>query len=325
LDALHDLSFLPEQQRTALLLATIQELPHEEIAHVLGCPTAKVKSLVFRASRSLAERRLARETSCEEIRRRLEVLKRGSLRQNVVRWHLAECEGCRDYREQIRRERLGALSLLPLPLFAQRFLASALDALSPQTVGTVAGVAALATGVGAGLPIVHHSGRSHAPPSTAGTGVALVASPTGLWDLSAGSHERRHAGGKPSDAQLRDQRTRAATGMTDGFQLPAQSSDGTSPPPPSSSDSSGQSSPAGKPNQAAANPPPGQVRHGGDYGGSSDHGGGGQGDSGGGAGDGGSGSSSGSSGHGNGHGHEQGRGQSQGNGQGQRQGHGGQR
>jgi RNA polymerase sigma factor (sigma-70 family) len=103
LDALHDLSFLPEQQRTALLLASIQKLPHEEIAQILGCPTAKVKSLVFRASRALAERRLARETSCAEIRRRLGVLKGGSLRQNVVRWHLAECEGCRDYREQIKR------------------------------------------------------------------------------------------------------------------------------------------------------------------------------------------------------------------------------
>src|SRR3954468_15293602 len=59
-DLLRDLAHLPADQREALVLAEIGDLPHDEIAAVIGCPKEKVKALVFQARTSLNNSREAR-------------------------------------------------------------------------------------------------------------------------------------------------------------------------------------------------------------------------------------------------------------------------
>lgn len=46
---------LPESQRTALILSRVEELRYQEIGQILGCSEQAVKSLIFRATKSLRE------------------------------------------------------------------------------------------------------------------------------------------------------------------------------------------------------------------------------------------------------------------------------
>ena len=115
-ELLADLRELPEVQRAALLLSEAAGLAHADVADVLGCPVSKVKSLVFQARSALIARREARDTPCEQIREQLANLRGGSLRRTPLRLHVAACPGCREYREEVRRQRrlLGAaLPVLP--------------------------------------------------------------------------------------------------------------------------------------------------------------------------------------------------------------------
>ncbi len=109
-DLLSDLRDLPHEQRAALLLAELGSLSHAEVAEVIGCEVQRVKALVFRARSGLIERREARDTPCADIREQLANLRGGSLRRSELRHHLRVCAGCRDYRQQVKRQRrlLGA-------------------------------------------------------------------------------------------------------------------------------------------------------------------------------------------------------------------------
>jgi RNA polymerase sigma factor (sigma-70 family) len=111
---LGDVSRLPDDQRAALVLSELGDMPHDEIAAVLGCRREKVKALVFQARSSLIISRSARDTSCRDIRELLASLTGGSLRRNDVRRHLAECAGCREFREQVRRQRRELAVVLPV-------------------------------------------------------------------------------------------------------------------------------------------------------------------------------------------------------------------
>jgi RNA polymerase sigma factor (sigma-70 family) len=94
-EMLTDIARLPGEQREALLLSSIQKLSGEEVAEILGTDRDRVKALVYRARRSLAHKREARDTCCADVRAQLSVLRGGSLRRKVIREHLLECEGCR--------------------------------------------------------------------------------------------------------------------------------------------------------------------------------------------------------------------------------------
>jgi RNA polymerase sigma factor (sigma-70 family) len=109
-ELLEDMLDLPDDQRAALLLSQGGVLSHAEVAEVLGCETAKVKGLVFRARTTLIQRREARETPCAAIREQLASLRGGALRRAELRNHLRGCPGCRAFREQVRQQRrlLGA-------------------------------------------------------------------------------------------------------------------------------------------------------------------------------------------------------------------------
>ena len=111
---LADVRELPEEQRSALLLAEVSDLSHAQVADVLGCEVARVKALVFRARGGLMDRRRARATPCAEIQEQLANGGGGSLRRTPVRLHLRECSACRNYRDEVRKQR--QLLALALPV-----------------------------------------------------------------------------------------------------------------------------------------------------------------------------------------------------------------
>src|SRR3954462_11668634 len=113
-DLLRDLGDLPEEQREALLLAELGDFSHAEIAGVLDCEVPRVKALVFRARSGLMERREARDMPCAEVREQLAHLRGGSLRRSEIRHHLRVCEGCREYRAEVRRQRQLLAAVLPV-------------------------------------------------------------------------------------------------------------------------------------------------------------------------------------------------------------------
>ena len=91
-DLLGDIARLPDDQRSALVLAEIGDLSHAEIAAVIEVPTAKVKALVHQARTRLIADRDARETPCEDVRELLATARGGELRRGPLRRHLALCE-----------------------------------------------------------------------------------------------------------------------------------------------------------------------------------------------------------------------------------------
>jgi RNA polymerase sigma factor (sigma-70 family) len=146
---LSDLRELPEEQRSALVLAEVGGLGHADVAAVLGCDVSKVKSLVFQARSGLIERRTARESSCEEIREQLATLRGGSLRRGPLRRHVRACPSCAAFRDDVRRQRAMlavALPVLPSAALKENVLAAAGLGGAAGAGGIAAGTGALATG-----------------------------------------------------------------------------------------------------------------------------------------------------------------------------------
>ena len=170
---LGDVSQLPDDQRAALVLSELGDLPHDEIAAVLGCRREKVKALVFQARSSLIASRTARETSCAEIREQLATLTGGSLRRNEVRRHLADCAGCRDFRAAVRRQRADLALVLPVaPSVGLK--ATVLGGGGAAAIGTAGGaavatkiliVAAIAGGGTAAVEVEKKAHNAPAPPA----------------------------------------------------------------------------------------------------------------------------------------------------------------
>ena len=93
------------------MLSEVGALDHAHIAQVLECETKQVKSLVFLARSALIENRRAREIPCTEIREQLATASAGQLRRGPLRKHLRQCQGCAEFREDVRRQR-GMLALV---------------------------------------------------------------------------------------------------------------------------------------------------------------------------------------------------------------------
>jgi RNA polymerase sigma factor (sigma-70 family) len=162
-ELLADVRELPEEQRSALLLAEVADLSHAEAAGVLGCEDARVKALIYRARQSLIERREARSAPCEHIREQLANLRGGALRRSELRHHLRDCPGCRAFREQVKRQR-GQLAIV-LPVVPSLGLKS-----------SVLGAAGLGGGSAGGAAAVAALGASSAGPAGGGAlaKVALI-------------------------------------------------------------------------------------------------------------------------------------------------------
>src|SRR4051812_35945485 len=174
---LADVSMLPDDQREALVLAEVGDLSHTDISEVIGCEAAKVKSLVFQARTALIDRRLARETPCEQIREQLATLRGGALRRSHLRHHIEACPGCAEYREEIRRQRaMLAVALPVVPSAALR--AKVLGGIGLGGGGTAAGISAAG-----GLTLATQTAVTKlgiAAALVAGGGAVAAATTTGL-------------------------------------------------------------------------------------------------------------------------------------------------
>jgi RNA polymerase sigma factor (sigma-70 family) len=93
-----DLAALPADQRHALVQSELGGLSHAEIAAAIGCPTGKVRALVYQARATLIAERTARLEPCDAIRDLLDAGRGGALRGAVLRRHLRGCAPCRAYR-----------------------------------------------------------------------------------------------------------------------------------------------------------------------------------------------------------------------------------
>ncbi|HEX6715059.1 MAG TPA: sigma-70 family RNA polymerase sigma factor [Thermoleophilaceae bacterium] len=216
---LGDVTKLPDQQREALVLSEVGDLSHNEISEILGCEVSKVKSLVFQARTALIDRRIARETPCEEIREQLATLRGGALRRSQLRHHLEACPGCTEYREEIRRQR--AMLALALPVVPSAALkAKVFSGISLGGGSAAAGGTAIATSA---------SGFSFA-----GSGVAAkVAVVTALAAGGAGTATVATHGGLPlvhdsTPAQQQSTSHGASTKAAHGSASPAKTAATTS-------------------------------------------------------------------------------------------------
>jgi RNA polymerase sigma factor (sigma-70 family) len=194
-DLLRDLARLPEDQRAALLLAEAAAMPHAEIAAVLGCPRTKVKSLVFQARSSLIAGRTARATPCREIREQIATLHGPALRRRTIRRHLPQCAGCREFRDEVRRQRRALAVALPVTsslAVKEAVLAALFGTGAAGAGGAAAGfpaalaakaliVVALLGAGGAGLALRHDDppaeGKASAPTERAGPALGDAADP----------------------------------------------------------------------------------------------------------------------------------------------------
>jgi RNA polymerase sigma factor (sigma-70 family) len=111
-----DVQRLPEQQRSALLMRELEGLAYADLADALDVSVPAVKSLLVRARIGLVESAEARDTACSDIRGDLTLsFDRGVRASAKARRHMRECDGCREYRSQLRGVKSGLSSLLPGP------------------------------------------------------------------------------------------------------------------------------------------------------------------------------------------------------------------
>jgi len=151
-----DVHTLPETQRTALLLREVDVMSYEEIAQAMGTTVPSVKSLLVRARITLAEASQARLLTCGEVQLELAEATEGLRKiSGPVRQHVRSCEGCGDFRAQLRADRRVLAALSPIgPLVALKELFGAKLATLLGGGGSSAGGAsaggATAGGVAAG-------------------------------------------------------------------------------------------------------------------------------------------------------------------------------
>jgi RNA polymerase sigma factor (sigma-70 family) len=129
---------LPERQRTALVLAELHGLSHEEIGALLGVRASQVKAYVYQARSTLISERQARGADCLEIREELGAARGAELLKSRLRRHLRGCADCSAYAQQLSRQRrqLGALAPLAPALALKRHV---LEAVLGKGSGATAG------------------------------------------------------------------------------------------------------------------------------------------------------------------------------------------
>jgi RNA polymerase sigma factor (sigma-70 family) len=133
---LADMRRLPEDQRTALVLAGLGTLSHQQVAETIGVPANKVKALVFQARESLQAAQAARETDCSEIREQLTTVRGAALRRGNLRRHLQDCPACREFSDQlVDRRRMTVLGVKPrgVPVMSRPAISAASPVIRPES------------------------------------------------------------------------------------------------------------------------------------------------------------------------------------------------
>jgi RNA polymerase sigma factor (sigma-70 family) len=167
---------LPEDQRSALLLAELDDLSHQAIATVLGCPVSRVKALVYQARSALIADRDARGTPCQDIREQLAVARGGELRRGPLRRHLSMCAGCRDFQFAVGAQRQSLASVLPVAPSAG--LAAVILGHGSAHVAGAAGIGGAGAGVAPAGGAAGTSVGAAGAGTTATAGSGIVASAT---------------------------------------------------------------------------------------------------------------------------------------------------
>ncbi|HYM45400.1 MAG TPA: sigma-70 family RNA polymerase sigma factor [Solirubrobacteraceae bacterium] len=180
--ALSTMLELPERQRAALVLAELHGLSQREIGALLGVGAEQVKSYVYQARTSLISERRARDADCREIREELATARGAALLKSHLRRHLRSCPACRDYAEELSRQRRRLGILLPVaPSLAlkRRALEAALGRAPGTGTGTcVSGTAAGASAVGTAAELA--GGGVKALVAKLLAGVAFLGASTGV-------------------------------------------------------------------------------------------------------------------------------------------------
>jgi RNA polymerase sigma factor (sigma-70 family) len=110
-----DVGRLPDQQRSALLMREIDGMSYAHLADTLDVTVPAVKSLLVRARMGLVEAAEARDADCTDIRRDLtESYDRGVKASGRARRHMRSCDGCRQFRTELRGIRRSFAALNPL-------------------------------------------------------------------------------------------------------------------------------------------------------------------------------------------------------------------
>ncbi len=173
---------LPEDQRSALLLAELDDLSHQVIATIVGCPVNRVKALVYQARSALIADRDARNTPCQDIREQLSVAHGGELRRGPLRRHLKLCAGCRDFQLAVGAQRQSLAAVLPVAPSA------GLAAVILGHGAAHAAAAAGAGGAGGGLaPAGGVVGTGVGATATGGTGIATTGTTAATTAVGAGA------------------------------------------------------------------------------------------------------------------------------------------
>ncbi len=142
-----DVSRLPAQQRSALLMREMNGLSYQDLADALDVTVPAVKSLLVRARVGLVEAAEARDAACEDIRRDLvAAYDRGVKASGRARRHMRECQGCSEYRTALRGMRRSFACLAPGATLGPIALVAKLAGLGGAGGGAAAGSAMTAGG-----------------------------------------------------------------------------------------------------------------------------------------------------------------------------------
>jgi RNA polymerase sigma factor (sigma-70 family) len=147
-----DVSRLPAQQRSALLMRELEGLSYAELGEALGVTVAAIKSLLVRARMGVVEAAEARDVACAQIRRELALAHGRAVRTSGrTRRHLRDCSGCREYRGRMRRLKRSFAAFVPAG-------AGPLGLLTKLGIGPGSGAAAGGGGAAAGGSVVAGGG-----------------------------------------------------------------------------------------------------------------------------------------------------------------------
>ena len=195
-----DVQGLPETQRSALLLREIDALTYEEIAIAMDTTVPAVKSLLVRARMSLADASQGRHLTCDEVHLELAEATEGLRKvSGPARFHMKDCDRCRDYRSELRRNGKALAALVPIGPLAVVFHSLS----SKLGIGGAKAGAGSSAGAGAGAGVGGAgAGSAGVSGAAAAGGGGLGISAGGAASLGAGALGAKAAAGMASMALL---------------------------------------------------------------------------------------------------------------------------
>jgi RNA polymerase sigma factor (sigma-70 family) len=161
-----DVRALPAQQRSALLMRELEGLSYGELAAALGTTVPAVKSLLVRARVGLAATAEARDADCADIRADLALAHGRGVRATGRAWrHVRECDGCREFRQELRSIERRFAALAPVAITGPL-------ALLAKLTGGASGGGSATAGSGAAAGSTTAAGSAAAGSTAAGSAVA---------------------------------------------------------------------------------------------------------------------------------------------------------